>query len=121
MGVMKAFLNDTPTIRLPSTGHEIAMMIMIGIVGTFAELFLTMSLQIERTGVVAVTRGLDILMAFTAQWVFLKHETIEWTSAMGGFVTLAGVMGNAYVKHRQDLKREKQQSIDVVNVVQVKK
>lgn len=58
-------------------------------------------------------------MAFTAQWLFLKHESIEMSSAMGGFVTLIGVMGNAYVKHRQDLQHEKEKNIEIVNVVSV--
>lgn len=60
MALMKLTMDNSPTIKLPSTSHEICIMIIIGFVGTLAELFLTMSLQIERTGVVAVTRGLGI-------------------------------------------------------------
>ncbi|XP_053441154.1 solute carrier family 35 member G1 [Nycticebus coucang] len=88
---------------LPYCGLDRLYLILIGLFGLGAQVFLTKGLQIEKAGLVAITKTMDVVFAFIFQIIFFNDVPTWWT--VGGAVCLvAGSTGAALHKWYQSSK-----------------
>ncbi|MEZ4749282.1 MAG: EamA family transporter [Bdellovibrionota bacterium] len=67
------------------------MLLSIGVVVTFAQIFLTKAFQTEKAATVSIFRYLGTVYAMILRWV-LFQETIPLMSLFGIFLIIAGVL-----------------------------
>uniref|UniRef100_H0WZN0 Solute carrier family 35 member G1 n=2 Tax=Otolemur garnettii TaxID=30611 RepID=H0WZN0_OTOGA len=88
---------------LPYCGLDRLYLILIGLFGLGAQVFLTKGLQIEKAGIVAITRTMDVVFAFIFQIIFFNDVPTWWT--VGGAICLvASSTGAALRKWYQSSK-----------------
>lgn len=68
--------------KLPVCGRDRWLLILIAILGIAGQTFLTKALQIEKAGPVALMRTMDVMLAFTFQFIFFNRAPTLWT--LGG-------------------------------------
>lgn len=68
--------------KAPSCGRDRWIMILIAVLGIAGQSFLTKALQIEKAGPVALMRTVDVVLAFTFQFIFFNREPTLWS--LGG-------------------------------------
>ncbi|XP_028991169.1 solute carrier family 35 member G1 [Betta splendens] len=68
--------------KAPSCGRDRWIMILIAVLGIAGQSFLTKALQIEKAGPVALMRTVDLVLAFTFQFIFFNREPTLWS--LGG-------------------------------------
>ena len=79
----------------PSGWHQYSLLLGIGILGIADQFFMTIALHYESAGPVALTRTLNIVLAFV--WdVLVLSEAFDWTSIIGAIlvtvcITMLGV------------------------------
>ncbi|MED6285876.1 hypothetical protein CHARACLAT_033675 [Characodon lateralis] len=68
--------------KLPSCGQDRWMLMLIAVLGIAGQTFLTKALQIEKAGPVALTRTVDVVLAFFFQFIFFNRAPTWWS--LGG-------------------------------------
>ncbi|XP_019738915.1 solute carrier family 35 member G1 [Hippocampus comes] len=68
--------------KIPSCGQDRWMLMLIAVLGIAGQSFLTKALQLEKAGPVALTRTVDVVLAFFFQFVFLGRAPSWWS--LGG-------------------------------------
>lgn len=81
------------------------MVIALGIFSFLGQILLTLSLQIEQAGPVAIARSADILFAFIWQIIFFK-EIPNGYSIVGALLVVASVLLTALKKWSHTMPRE---------------
>ncbi|MEQ2175931.1 hypothetical protein GOODEAATRI_022771, partial [Goodea atripinnis] len=68
--------------KLPSCGQDRWMLMLIAVLGITGQTFLIKALQIEKAGPVALTRTVDVVLAFFFQFIFFNRAPTWWS--LGG-------------------------------------
>ncbi|XP_008072779.2 solute carrier family 35 member G1 [Carlito syrichta] len=89
--------------RLPYCGLDRLFLILIGLFGLGAQVFLTKALQIEKAGLVAIMRTMDVVFAFILQIIFFNSVPTWWTVG-GALCVVASNTGVAIRKWYQTSK-----------------
>lgn len=89
----------------PSCGRDRWLVVVLGIFSFLGQILLTLSLQIEQAGPVAIARCADIVFAFVWQMLFFG-ETPTAYSLVGAFMVIASVVLTALKKWASTLPRE---------------
>lgn len=92
--IIKPFIDNPETIKVPDTLVEWSYSIGITICGMLGELFLTSAFQLEKANYIAILRCGDIIIAFIAESIFLhsEWEAIKWTVIVGALLILFSVV-----------------------------
>ncbi|XP_070263212.1 solute carrier family 35 member G1-like [Myotis yumanensis] len=80
--------------RLPNCGMDRLFLLLIGLFGLGGQVFLTKALQIEKAGLVALMKTMDVVFAFIAQIIFL-HDIPTWWTVGGALCVVASSAGAA--------------------------
>lgn len=83
--------------KIPSCGRDRWMLMLIAVLGIAGQSFLTKALQIEKAGPVALMRTVDVVLAFTFQFIFF-HRAPTWWSLGGALCVVASTSGIALRK-----------------------
>ncbi|XP_041714443.1 solute carrier family 35 member G1-like isoform X2 [Coregonus clupeaformis] len=67
---------------IPFCGRDRWILMLIAILGIAGQTFLTKALQIEKAGPVALTRTIDVVLAFIFQFFFFNRKPTMWS--LGG-------------------------------------
>ncbi|KAJ7987722.1 hypothetical protein DPEC_G00329440 [Dallia pectoralis] len=67
---------------VPFCGRDRWMLMLIAILGIAGQVFLTKALQIEKAGPVALMRTVDVVLAFSFQFIFFHQKPTMWS--LGG-------------------------------------
>lgn len=68
--------------RIPNCGRDRWILVLIAGLGIAGQTFLTKALQIEKAGPVALTRTVDVVLAFLFQFIFFSRAPTWWS--LGG-------------------------------------
>ncbi|XP_061612185.1 solute carrier family 35 member G1 [Phyllopteryx taeniolatus] len=68
--------------KIPACGQDRWMLMLIAVLGIAGQTFLTKALQVEKAGPVALTRTVDVVLAFFFQFIFLGRAPSWWS--LGG-------------------------------------
>ncbi|XP_036903290.1 solute carrier family 35 member G1 [Sturnira hondurensis] len=82
---------------LPYCGLDRLFLILIGLFGLGGQVFLTKAVQIEKAGLVALMRTMDVVFAFIFQIIFLNDVPTWWTVG-GALCVVASTAGAALRK-----------------------
>ncbi|XP_077407739.1 solute carrier family 35 member G1 [Vanacampus margaritifer] len=74
---------------IPSCGQDRWMLMLIAVLGIAGQTFLTKALQREKAGPVALTRTVDVVLAFFFQFVFLGQAPSWWSLGGALFIVLS--------------------------------
>ncbi|KAF6111476.1 solute carrier family 35 member G1 [Phyllostomus discolor] len=88
---------------LPYCGLDRLFLILIGLFGLGGQVFLTKAVQIEKAGLVALMRTMDVVFAFIFQIIFLNDVPTWWTVG-GALCVVASSAGVALRKWCQSSK-----------------
>ncbi|XP_018426807.1 PREDICTED: solute carrier family 35 member G1 [Nanorana parkeri] len=91
----------------PYCGLDRWLLVIIGILGLGGQTFLVKALQIEKAGLVAIMRTMDVVFAFIFQALFL-HHTPTWWSIGGALCIVASTAGAAVLKWYTSSKKAKE-------------
>ncbi|EPQ18822.1 Transmembrane protein 20 [Myotis brandtii] len=90
--------------KLPNCGMDtFFLLLLIGLFGLGGQVFLTKALQIEKAGLVALMKTMDVVFAFIAQIIFL-HDIPTWWTVGGALCVVASSAGAAIRKWCQGSK-----------------
>ncbi|XP_072280189.1 solute carrier family 35 member G1 [Pyxicephalus adspersus] len=95
---------------LPYCGLDRWLLVIIGILGLGGQTFLVKALQIEKAGLVAIMRTMDVVFAFIFQALFLHHTPTWWTIG-GALCIVASTAGAAVLKWYTSSKMAKESQI----------
>ncbi|XP_073452119.1 solute carrier family 35 member G1 [Aquarana catesbeiana] len=95
---------------LPYCGIDRWFLILIGILGLGGQAFLVKALQIEKAGLVAIMRTMDVVFAFIFQALFLHHTPTWWTVG-GALCIVASTAGAAVLKWYTSSKKAKESEL----------
>jgi len=76
---------------LPACGHDRYLMVLLAIFSFAGQILLTMALQREQAGPVAIARSADVIFAFIWQMMFL-NEIPGWMSLLGALLVVSSVL-----------------------------
>ncbi|XP_054585333.1 solute carrier family 35 member G1-like isoform X1 [Eptesicus fuscus] len=82
--------------RLPNCGIERLFLLLIGLFGFGGQVFLTKALQIEKAGLVALMKTMDVVFAFIFQIIFLSDVPTWWT--VGGALCVVASSAGAAIR-----------------------
>lgn len=68
--------------KIPFCGRDRWMLMLIAVLGIAGQTFLTKALQIEKAGLVALMRTVDVVLAFIFQFIFFNRAPTWWS--LGG-------------------------------------
>ncbi|KAM7072949.1 solute carrier family 35 member G1 [Molossus nigricans] len=88
---------------LPYCGLDRLFLMLIGLFGLGGQVFLTKAIQIEKAGLVALMRTMDVVFAFIFQIIFLNDVPTWWTVG-GALFVVASSTGAAIRKWCQSSK-----------------
>ncbi|XP_007949473.1 solute carrier family 35 member G1 [Orycteropus afer afer] len=88
---------------LPYCGLDRLFLILIGLFGLGGQVFLTKALQIEKAGLVAIMKAMDVVFAFIFQIIFFNDMPTWWTVG-GALCVVASSTGAAIRKWCQGSK-----------------
>ncbi|XP_062958413.1 solute carrier family 35 member G1 isoform X2 [Cynocephalus volans] len=88
---------------LPYCGLDRLFLILIGLFGLGAQVFLTKAIQIEKLGPIAIMRTMDVVFAFIFQIIFFNDVPTWWTVG-GAFCVVVSNIGGAIRKWYQSSK-----------------
>lgn len=88
---------------LPYCGLDRLFLILIGLFGLGGQVFLTKAIQIEKAGLVAIMKTMDVVFAFIFQIIFLNDIPTWWTVG-GALCVVASSTGAAARKLCQGSK-----------------
>ncbi|XP_016076243.1 PREDICTED: solute carrier family 35 member G1 [Miniopterus natalensis] len=88
---------------LPHCGLDRLFLILIGMFGLGGQVFLTKAVQIEKAGLVALVKTMDVVFAFVFQIIFLNDVPTWWTVG-GALCVVASSTGAAIRKWCQSSK-----------------
>ncbi|XP_032985760.1 solute carrier family 35 member G1 isoform X2 [Rhinolophus ferrumequinum] len=88
---------------LPYCGLDRLFLILIGLFGLGGQVFLTKAIQIEKAGLVAIMKTMDVVFAFLFQIIFLNDIPTWWTVG-GALCVVASSTGAAARKLCQGSK-----------------
>uniref|UniRef100_G1Q5L7 Solute carrier family 35 member G1 n=1 Tax=Myotis lucifugus TaxID=59463 RepID=G1Q5L7_MYOLU len=81
--------------KLPNCEMDtLFLLLLIGLFGLGGQVFLTKALQIEKAGLVALMKTMDVVFAFIAQIIFL-HDIPTWWTVGGALCVVASSAGAA--------------------------
>uniref|UniRef100_A0A3B4BDB0 Solute carrier family 35 member G1 n=1 Tax=Periophthalmus magnuspinnatus TaxID=409849 RepID=A0A3B4BDB0_9GOBI len=83
--------------KIPTCGRDRWMLMLIAVLGIAGQSFLTKALQIEKAGPVALMRTVDVVLAFSFQFIFF-NRTPTWWSLGGALCVVASTSGIALRK-----------------------
>ncbi|KAJ0060457.1 hypothetical protein NL108_011898, partial [Boleophthalmus pectinirostris] len=83
--------------KIPACGRDRWMLMLIAVLGIAGQSFLTKALQIEKAGPVALMRTVDVVLAFTFQFIFFNRAP-TWWSLGGALCVVASTSGIALRK-----------------------
>ncbi|KAM9424278.1 solute carrier family 35 member G1 [Pholidichthys leucotaenia] len=83
--------------KIPFCGRDRWMLMLIAVLGIVGQTFLTKALQIEKAGLVALVRTVDVVLAFIFQFIFFNHAP-TWWSLGGALCIVASTSGIALRK-----------------------
>ncbi|KAI9514188.1 hypothetical protein NQZ68_035215 [Dissostichus eleginoides] len=83
--------------KIPNCGRDRWLLMLIAVLGIAGQTFLTKALQIEKAGPVALMRTIDVVLAFTFQFIFLNRAPTLW-SLGGALCVVASTSGVAFRK-----------------------
>ncbi|XP_028331878.1 solute carrier family 35 member G1 isoform X2 [Gouania willdenowi] len=83
--------------KLPSCGRDRWMMLLIAVLGIGGQTLLIKALQIEKAGLVALMRTVDVVLAFIFQFIFFNRAPTLW-SLGGALCIVASTSGVALRK-----------------------
>ncbi|XP_022215966.2 solute carrier family 35 member G1 [Drosophila obscura] len=89
----------------PSCGRDRWLVVVLGVFSFLGQILLTLSLQIEQAGPVAIARCVDIVFAFIWQIIFFG-ETPNGYSLFGALMVISSVILTALKKWAMTLPRE---------------
>ncbi|EDW38010.1 GL12375 [Drosophila persimilis] len=89
----------------PSCGRDRWLVLVLGVFSFLGQILLTLSLQIEQAGPVAIARCADIVFAFIWQMIFFG-ETPNGYSLFGALMVISSVILTALKKWAMTLPRE---------------
>ncbi|CAD6996292.1 unnamed protein product [Ceratitis capitata] len=89
----------------PACGHDRWLVVVLGIFSFLGQILLTLSLQMEQAGPVAIARCADIVFAFIWQILFFG-ETPTGFSLLGALLVVSSVTLTALKKWAMSLPRE---------------
>ncbi|XP_015423957.1 PREDICTED: solute carrier family 35 member G1-like [Myotis davidii] len=90
--------------RLPNCGMDtLFLLLLIGLFVLGGQVFLTKALQIEKAGLVALMKTVDVVFAFISQIIFL-HNIPTWWTVGGALCVVASSAGAAIRKWCQGSK-----------------
>lgn len=89
----------------PACGRDRWLVVVLGIFSFLGQILLTVSLQLEQAGPVAIARCADIVFAFIWQMMFFG-ETPTGYSLLGAFLVVSSVILTALKKWALSLPRE---------------
>lgn len=92
--------------KLPNCGIDRLFLLLIGLFGLGGQVFLTKALQIEKAGLVALMKTMDVVFAFIFQIIFLNDIPTWWTVG-GALCVVASSAGAAIRKWCQGSKWRK--------------
>ncbi|KAM5142323.1 solute carrier family 35 member G1 [Mantella aurantiaca] len=95
---------------LPYCGLDRWFLVIIGILGLGGQSFLVKALQIEKAGLVAIMRTMDVVFAFIFQALFLHHTPTWWTIG-GALCIVASTAGAAVLKWYTSSKKAKESEL----------
>lgn len=95
------------------------IIVLNAICGVFAQLCITLALQVEEAGTISLARSVDIVVSFIFQAILLKHEPIYWTSIVGALVIGLGVTLSAWFKIKE--KKGQKENDDSIMGDKIKK
>ncbi|KAI1285164.1 Solute carrier family 35 member G1 [Halotydeus destructor] len=90
MALIVLYLSGVKTLRIPDQPHEIMLLLANGLCGVISQPLQTAALKIEEASVIALSRTIDVVMAFIFQIIFLQ-EQVHWTSMIGATIICFGV------------------------------
>ncbi|XP_019494629.1 PREDICTED: solute carrier family 35 member G1 [Hipposideros armiger] len=82
---------------LPHCGLDRLFLILVGLFGLGGQVFLTKAIRIEKAGLVALMRTMDVVFTFIFQIIFLKDVPTWWTVG-GALCVVASTTGAAVRK-----------------------
>ncbi|XP_008851305.1 solute carrier family 35 member G1 isoform X1 [Nannospalax galili] len=88
---------------LPYCGLDRLFLIFIGLLGLGGQIFITKALQIEKAGLVAITKTMDVVFAFIFQIAFFSDVPTWWTVG-GALCVVASSTGATIRKWVQNSK-----------------
>ncbi|XP_060048154.1 solute carrier family 35 member G1 isoform X2 [Erinaceus europaeus] len=88
---------------LPYCGLDRLFLLLIGLFGLGGQVFLTKALQIEKAGLVAIMKTMDVVFAFTFQVIFFNDVPTWWTVG-GALCVIASSTGAAIRKWCESCK-----------------
>lgn len=88
---------------LPNCGLDRLFLVLIGLFGLGGQVFLTKALQIEKAGLVAIMKTMDVVFAFIFQIIFFNDIPTWWTVG-GALCVIASSTGAAIRKWCQSSK-----------------
>ncbi|CAL9699146.1 unnamed protein product [Knipowitschia caucasica] len=83
--------------KIPACGRDRWILMLIAVLGIAGQSFLTKALQIEKAGPVALMRTVDVVLAFTFQFIFFNRAP-TWWSLGGALCVVASTSGIALRK-----------------------
>ena len=86
------------SLTIPKGWYEWGLAVLVSVFGLSGQVLVAKALGLEGAGRVAVTRSLDIVLAFILQ-VFAFGEIPDLLSISGAFLVLACVMGMGMEEH----------------------
>lgn len=95
---------------LPNCGLDRWLLVIIGMLGLGGQAFLVKALQIEKAGLVAIMRTMDVVFAFIFQALFLHHTPTWWTIG-GALCIVASTAGAAVLKWYTSSKKAKESEL----------
>jgi drug/metabolite transporter (DMT)-like permease len=82
-----------PSVRLPATSVELAVIAVNVITAIVAQFLLTVALKVEKAGPISVIRSSDIALAFLLQLLFVPGEqSLNWFAVIGALLILMSVV-----------------------------
>ena len=92
-GSLSAYLGHIlGDVRLPDGWLQWVLVMFVAICGLSGQMLVAKALTLEGAGKVAVTRSLDMVLAFLIQ-VFIFGDVPDWLSILGAVFVLICVMG----------------------------
>ncbi|KAB1270971.1 Solute carrier family 35 member G1 [Camelus dromedarius] len=86
---------------LPYCGLDRLFLILIGLCGLGGQVFLTKAIQIEKAGLVALMKTMDVVFAFIFQVIFFNNIPSWWT--VGGSLCVVASSTGAAIPYKSDL------------------
>lgn len=88
--------------RWPNCGSDGVLICFSGMVYALGQIFYTIASKIEKAGILAIVRSMDIVLTFILQMVFLGVYP-PWNSYLGGGIIFLCVLLIAFQKCKKDI------------------